>query len=252
MRLLRILVLGLGLLCALPPAAADEEQVKRGVEMALPGAKVLGVRKTPYLGLYEVQLEDALVYTDEQVTHIFVGAIYDGRTLANLTKARAIELLRVDVTQLPYANSFKIVRGQGTRQLINFSDPRCPYCKQLEQEIQKLDDVTVHVFMLPILGDSSLQVARKVWCAPDRAKAWQELMLSGVVPTNAGDCETPMEQNLQLGAKLKITGTPTVLFANGERLDGLGRADVLEQKLNAVKPVAPKPPAPQPEPAGAP
>ena len=154
-------------------------------------------------------------------TYFFIGNIYDNKTQTDLTDARMRKLNAIRFADLPLAQSFKIVRGKGTRQLAYFADPRCSYCRRFDQELAKIDDVTVHVFMIPIIAPDSAAISKAVWCAPDRAKAWMDLMLNGVEPAAAkAGCEAPLEKNVALSRKYRINGTPTLVFADGQRVAG--------------------------------
>jgi thiol:disulfide interchange protein DsbC len=94
-----------------------------------------------------------------------------------------------------------------------------------------MPDVTIYTFTLPILSaDSDLKV-RQAWCASDKSKAWNDLMISGKVPDNKGACTTPVDKITELGRKLKITGTPTIFFNNGKRVPGGIPADRLAKLL---------------------
>jgi thiol:disulfide interchange protein DsbC len=226
-RLLLPLLLALSL-----PAVADEAYIKKAIEARMPGAKVENVAKTPYLGLYEVQVGEELLYVDEQVNYIFVGNVHDGQTLENLTEARMRAMNRIKFSDLPLNQSIKIVKGKGTRQLAYFTDPNCPYCKRLDQELAKMDDLTLYVFLYPILSPDSVNKSQAVWCAKDRGQAWTALMLEGKAPSGKAGCETPIQKNLQIGQKLRVKATPTLFFANGERVAGAMPADELNKLLD--------------------
>ena len=199
--------------------------------------KVEGITKTSFFGLYEVRLATdegtRIVYTDEAASYFFIGNIFDTKTQTDITEARLRQLNAIRFADLPLAQSFKVVRGKGTRQLVYFSDPRCPYCRRLDQELQKLDDVTVHVFLMPIIAPDSAAVSKAVWCAPDRGKAWVDLMLNQVEPpAPKANCDTPIEKNLALSRKHRINGTPTLVFADGQRVAGLMSAARLSKMLD--------------------
>jgi thiol:disulfide interchange protein DsbC len=132
---------------------------------------------------------------------------------------------------LPLASAFKIVRGNGKRQVAYFTDPNCPYCRKLEQEFTQVDDVTIHVFLYPILSAESMPKSKSVWCSPDRTKAWLDLMLKNIQPTAAATCDTPIEKVVSLGRKYKVESVPTIIFANGERLSGMRPAAQLSKLI---------------------
>lgn len=225
------------LLCALTlvfsaVAVADEAKIKKVIEERLTGAKVEKIVKTPYLGLYEVQIGSEVLYTDADAHYIFVGNVHDGQTLENLTEARLRELNKVDFGQFPLDQAIQLVNGKGTRKLVYFSDPNCPYCKRMDKELTQVEDVTIYVFLYPILSPDSMAKSQKVWCSTDRAKAWQTLMLEGKEPGGDGNCSTPILKNLELGQKLRIRGTPALFFANGERVSGAITAKEVEDLLS--------------------
>ena len=217
---------------AAPPAGklSTENIIKRTLESRLGGAKVEAVEKTPYLGLYEVRLGSEILYTDAKTNYIFSGNIIDGKSMQNLTEMRLRELNAVKWEDLPLNAAIKTVLGKGKRRLAVFAVPNCPYCKRFEKEVAKLDNLTVYTFLYAILSQDSHDKSKAVWCAADRSKAWNDLMLNGAVPA-AGDCDTPIEKNLALGRKYRITGTPTLIFANGERVPGAVTVEQLEKLL---------------------
>jgi thiol:disulfide interchange protein DsbC len=217
---LRLLVL---FLAATLPAAvfADEASVKRGMEARFGGVNVSSVAKTPYLGLYEVVIGDEILYTDEKVNYIFNGSVIDARTRHNLTEDRQQNLSAIKFEELPLDSAIKTVRGTGKRVFATFEDPNCPYCKRLWNDIAKLDNVTIYTFLYPILSADSVSRAKTIWCAKDRSGAWVDHMRHGSAQALAAEeCENPIDKNLALGRKLRINGTPTMFFTNGQRLVG--------------------------------
>lgn len=225
----------LALLLLAGAAHASEAAVKQAVEAWL-GTKVDGVKKTPYLGLYEVRLGNEIIYTDEKISYIFEGNVIDGKTRQNLTQERINKLSAIKFSDLPLDLAVKTVRGDGKRVIATFEDPNCSYCRRLAKELQSMNNITVYTFLLPILSPDSASKAKAVWCAADRSKAWNDLMLNGTVPA-AGTCDAPIEKIMALGKKLNVTGTPTIFFSNGERAPGALPAAQLELRLaQAAKP----------------
>jgi Protein-disulfide isomerase len=234
-RLIGLAALALSLSTA---ALADEASVKKALEGKLEGIKIDSVRKTPFKGLYEVLAEDKLLYVDEKAEYILLGRLLDarGKELKDLTAQRAAELekkRRIDFASLPLDAAITFVKGNGKRTLAVFSDPDCPFCKRFEQELEKVSDVTVYLFLYPIpsLHPQAADRAKSVWCANDRAKAWSDLMLKNVEPA-AKNCDNPLEKIAALGQKYRIQGTPTLVFADGRVVPGMIPAQRLEMELN--------------------
>jgi len=121
---------------------------------------------------------------------------------------------------LPLDKAITTVRGDGKRRIAVFSDPNCPYCRRFEEDLAKLDNVTVHLFLFPVLGPSSVRRAKAVWCSANRAEAWQELMIYNVEPEASPDCATPVDDLIALGRKLGARVTPTWFDGTGARYQG--------------------------------
>lgn len=216
-------------------ALAGEAEVKKGVEAWLGGGgkgpKVESVRKIDALGLYEVQIDGELIYTDGKVTHVVIGDIVDVKSRKNLTDERKQKLSQIKFSDLPLEMAVKQVKGNGKRVLATFEDPNCSYCRKLAKELQGMNDVTVYTFLYPILSPDSSEKAKNLWCANDRAKAWNDLMIDGKQPASA-NCDHPTEKVTAVGRKLNIRGTPTMFFADGSRVPGYMPMAALEKALD--------------------
>ena len=222
------LALAAGLAQAQAPAAApamtgEAAAIKKALEQKFPGADIRSVTKTNYLGgLWEVLFDDRLVYTDGKTQHILVGAVFDAATKANLTEATLRKLNRVEWSNLPLELAIKKVKGKGERKMVIFSDADCPFCKKLEEELKGIDNITLYTFLFPIdqLHPDAARKSRQIWCSDDRVKAWDEFFVSGKLPDNKGDCPNPVAATQALGARLKISATPTMVLADGTILPG--------------------------------
>ena len=188
-------------------------------------------------GLYEVRIGGTdIVYTDAEGNFLIQGNLIDTKQRRNLTEERIDKLTAIDFNGLPWKDAFTIVRGDGKRKLAVFEDPNCGYCKRFEADLQKVNNVTVHMFLLPILGKDSMEKSKNIWCAKDRAKAWTDWMLRDIMPP-AATCDTSaLTRNVELSKKFKITGTPTLVFADGSRVPGAISAAQLEKLLADAKP----------------
>jgi thiol:disulfide interchange protein DsbC len=212
------------------PEAAN---IKKLLEQRFEGVSIGNISKTPYFGLYEVQFDEQIVYTDAKVTYILVGSIYDAATRKNLTEARQREYSRVAFDALPLELAFKRVKGNGARKLALFSDPDCPFCARIEQELKNIDNVTIYTFLYPIdqLHPDASRKSRMIWCALDPVAAWNQFFASGALPKNNGDCENPVAATAALGQKLRVSATPTLIFADGSVIPGALPAAQLEAEI---------------------
>jgi thiol:disulfide interchange protein DsbC len=242
------------LACGLAAGAADKDQAPtvanaaRTVPPAVDSAlrknlpermpnfpKIDEISRTPIPGMYEVRIGTDLFYSDAEGNYIISGELMDTRNRRNLTEERTTKLMAIDFNELPVKDAFTIVRGNGKRKLAVFEDPNCGYCKRFEADLQKIDNVTVYMFLYPILGPDSVEKSKSVWCAKDRGRAWQNWMVRSE-PLNRAEtgCDTSvLARNTEFGRKHKINGTPTLIFVDGSRVPGAIAAAEIEKLLVA-------------------
>jgi thiol:disulfide interchange protein DsbC len=220
---------------------AGEKEVRQAVQALAPEAKVVSVSRTPLPDLYEVVVDGprgmALVYVSGKGDHILVGELLDVKNRRNLTGERMERLNAVDFDKLPLNQAIKMVQGNGTRRLAVFSDPDCPFCRKLEPELAKLKDVTIYIFPYPLpMHPDAARKSNLVWCSKDRLQAWQDMMLRNKLPEGGRtDCEHPVDKNIALGQRLRIDGTPALIFGDGRRVPGYAEAERIEQMLAKVQ-----------------
>lgn len=225
--------------------SANEAEIQKAVEAKL-GVKVESVTKAGYFGLYEIYADGHLFYTDEKVTAMLVGGdlirsrqainLVDLKGNRNITEERLRKLTAIKFSDLPLDQAVKQVRGNGKRVMASFEDPNCGYCKRLAKDLQKLENVTIYTFLYPILSEDSVKKSKQIWCSADRARAWSDWIIDGKAPGGRDNCDTSaITRNQEYGRRLNITGTPTIVFADGERVPGAVPLSVLEQKLNQQK-----------------
>jgi thiol:disulfide interchange protein DsbC len=193
------------------------------------------ITAAPVAGLYEVRLQGAdIVYTDAQGNFLIQGQVYDTQQRRNLTEERIDKLTAVDFKTLPMQDAFTLVRGDGKRKLAVFVDPNCGYCKRFERDLENIDNVTIHLFLYPILGADSVAKSQNIWCAKEQAKVWSNWMVRNVAIPEAQCDVAPVARNVEFGRKHKITGTPTLIFADGKRVPGAVPSAEVEKMLVAA------------------
>ncbi len=215
----------------------NDPVLKKTLETRLE-ATIDSITKLPLGGLYEVRVGNDLFYADPTGNFILVGNLIDLRTRENLTRAHVEAIKQASLpafkfADLPFDAAVKVVKGSGKRKVAIFEDPNCGYCKRLEKSILDVGDVTIYVFLYPVLGPDSLVKSKQVWCSNDRAKAWSDWMQKSTTLTGDGTCATPLDKTLVLGKKLRVDGTPTLFFANNKRVEGAIDAQDLEKLLAA-------------------
>lgn len=225
------------ILCTLLATSAawgQESTIRKNLAERIPQlANIDEISKTPIAGLFEVRVNGSeIYYSDAEGNYLVQGNLIDTKQKRNLTEERVDKLTAIAFDALPVKDAFTIVRGNGKRKLAVFEDPNCGYCKRFEKDLQKINNITIHMFLYPILSGDSGEKSKNIWCAKDKTKAWQDWMVRDVTPPAASCDASAIARNVELGRKLKITGTPTLVFADGSRVPGAIGADQVEKRLN--------------------
>ena len=174
-------------------ADPDEIALLERLKSMYPATQWSSVTRTPIAGVYEAVMGSNLAYVGSDGRHFLFGHLFDMRTQTDLTapKLAAAERTSADAPDappkvsfdaLPLADAIKTVHGKGERVLAVFSDPNCPYCKLLDAELAKMDNVTLYTFLLP-------------WISPDRTAA--QAAWAHAVPERAHDTAV-LDRNLRL------------------------------------------------------
>jgi len=229
--LIRVLLL---MILATSCAYADESAVRDRLLNKHPQlGRVDQVNKSPIAGLYEVVTPEHVLYTDESGDFIISGNIWDLRTMRNITEERERSLYSVDFSHLPFELAMKEVKGNGKRKMFIFTDPNCTYCKRLEHELKQVSNVTIYRLMYPIFPGSDQKV-HAVWCSKDKTKSWEKMMLDGVLPPKPSNskCSYPIARAMEWGKKMRVNGTPALVFSDGVLVPGALPAAEIEKALN--------------------
>ena len=215
--------------------AQSTEKIKNDLQKQLgDNAQVKSVSQSPVAGLYEVVINNSIVYTDAQGKYLIQGEILEIKTGNNITQARESEVNKVNWNEFPLQNAVKVVRGNGSRKMVVFADPNCGYCKRLEKTFSEMNHVTIYTFLMPILSPDSTTKSKQIWFSADSGKTWVDWMVNGTTPTGKQDCATPLEKNIALGKSLNISGTPAIFFIDGTRIPGAASKEALEKKLSST------------------
>ncbi|HEY3077736.1 MAG TPA: DsbC family protein [Burkholderiales bacterium] len=221
-------------------AGADETAVRRMMQGKTGGAAIESVQKAPFGDLYEVVLRGPdgvrILYVDSAASVILAGEVIEAKSGRNLTEERQRKLSGIKWSSLPFDSAVTTVRGNGRRKIAVFSDPNCPFCKRFEKDLARLDDITVHIFLFPVIRPESVAQTKAVWCSKDRAKAWNDLMLRDMQPTAKPDCDTPVDKLVALGRKLGANATPTWFVETGERFSGALALEDIRKTLDEASP----------------
>lgn len=232
-----------------------DQKVLAALQKAYPQNRIRLARETQVTGFYEVILGEGLSYVfitadnlekldlineknrDAYFQHwIFGGVFYDMKNQIDLTTPMKKLAQMVDVSKLPLENAITREAGKAENTLFVFTDPRCPFCKKLETELAKLENVRIHTFLTPLTSQhpDAKEVSARILCAKDKVRAFEDFMLKGKEISESAQCQTTLEANERLMTELGIKGTPTIFFENGERATGALSAEAIQKKFEAM------------------
>lgn len=229
--------MSLALLMLFSAQASADDALKQQMQTKFPSTPITDANTVDgFTGLIELTVgAKQIFYTNIEGSRLLIGHIFDPKTNLDLTQQKLDELNKVDWSLLPLKDAITIKKGKGEREFAVFTDPDCPYCKKLEEEIKLLDNITMHVFAYPLaMHPQAKEVAQKIICAKDKTKAWNDYMSSGIQAQNDGKCTASqsIDRNLTLGEKLGVNGTPALIARNGKVKPGFMPAANLDVWLN--------------------
>jgi thiol:disulfide interchange protein DsbC len=214
-------------------AQGHEATIRKNLSERIPQIpRIEEITRSPMAGLYEIRLStNEIYYSDAEGNFLIQGSLIDTKSKRNLTEEREAKLSAIDFGALPFKDAITIVRGNGKRKLAVFEDPNCGYCKRFERDLAKVDNITIYLFLYPILGDDSVAKSRNVWCSKDPAGAWTQVMTKEQPLPNSNCNTAAVDRNVEFGRKFKITGTPTLISQDGSRVPGAINTMQIEKML---------------------
>jgi len=197
-------------------------KIEADIRKAIPDLKIEAIRETPVKGLFELQVGKGVFYTDKSGKHLIVsGHIFDTASHRDLTRERLEAINRIDWNILPLDKAIVSGDANATLRLAVFTDPECPYCKRLENELKNIHGVKIYTFLYPLtqLHPQARAKSESIWCSKDQHEAMLEVMLENkALPSTS--CKTPLDEIAAIGQKLGINGTPTLIAGDGRLVAG--------------------------------
>jgi len=195
-------------------AQTAEESFKK----IFPALRYDAFNPTEIKGIYEVIIEGAnIIYFASEPGYLIVGEIWD-RNRTNITANRISEITLAKAGALPLDKAIRI--GTGKNIAIEFTDPDCPYCRKASLFFSQKTDVSRYIFFLPLsMHKDAENKVKYVFCAQDKAKAYEEAMTGKLDDMKYEVCTKPEISDLlkvhkDTAAKLGISGTPFFIVNN--------------------------------------
>lgn len=230
-------------------AIASEKEipsVQAKIKKTYPTLNVKDITYLPDVKLFEVRLKgnNQLTYTNKDLDFFIVaGEVVSPSTKTNVSTVRAMNGIVKFMNELDPKDAITFKYGTGERKMTIFTDPDCPFCKSVDREIHNnltQENVTVSYYFNPlqIPGHEMAPLkAAKIWCAPNKQKAFTDWMLNGILPTNDGTCTNPVTKSKAIATEMGFNSTPTIIFDNGHLARQALTSDQIKQIFADLPPV---------------
>ncbi|MBN1473868.1 MAG: DsbC family protein [Syntrophaceae bacterium] len=218
----KLLLTVLFFLLVLPTlVTAQKLSPKEAFRKSFPKHNFESITPSPVKGIYEVYTGNQIYYFLPKEEVIITGNIItkDG---VNLTQESNSKKMAIKMAKLPLENAIK--KGRGKTEIIEFTDPNCPYCRKAALYFAQRKDVTSYIFLIPLSQDSERKI-KHILCSKDKSKTYEDVM-SGKLDNNAplnlcGDSKIEEKIKLyrELASQSGIRATPT-FFLKGKVVTG--------------------------------
>lgn len=165
--------------------AADQSTgIKEGVTSPL-----------PMNGMVAAVKNGKLAFVSDNGRFVFQGTVYDTWSQKNIESLRDAEIayktIDIKKTKFRVDDLNPLTVGSGDKTVIIFTDPFCPSCHVLLDDVKGMEGYTFKIVYVPLMGDESSKVVRAMQCIKDRESAL-EVMLGNAKPQSiVGKSETP-------------------------------------------------------------
>lgn len=223
-------------------AAVDahaEKLVREAVHRLGPSIDVDSVSASPLPGFYQVIASGQLVYVSTDGRYMINGDLIDLPAKRNLTEHAWADFRQAELAKVPAAQRIVFAPARPKYTVSVFTDVNCAYCRMLHSQIAQFnaEGIAVQYLAWPREGVTTTageptptyREMVSVWCASDRKAAFTAAK-QGHTP-KPQTCANPVKDEFDLGVKLGVTGTPTIVGPNGKVLGGYVPPDKLLKLL---------------------
>ena len=227
------------------PAAAPFKQPDLArLQAALKGAKPESIAPSAIPGLYEVVLGGQVLYLSEDGRFAVQGDLLDLGSRANLTDNRRGELRGQAIAAVGESNMVVFAPEGPVKYTVTiFTDIDCGYCRKMHSQIADYNKEGIKIrylwFPREGIGSEAFDKAVAVSCADNRQEAMTRAKRGEKVESKP--CDNPVQAQYELGQKLGVRGTPSMILESGEMLPGYVPPTQLAQMLAEDKNKTPKP-----------
>jgi len=205
--------------------------------------KVIGVKFSEVPGLWVVDLDQEgkkiPIYLDFSKQFLISGRVVRLATKEDVTEKRFVALNKIDVAEIPLDDALVLGKPDAAHKIIVFDDPECSFCRKMQGEMAKVvemrPDIVFYIKMFPLtnIHPKAYNKAKAIICEKS-LKLLEESLAGKEIPPP--QCETDqVEKNIDLGRKIFIKSTPTLIFPDGSVVPGYKSAERIIEFLDGIK-----------------
>jgi thiol:disulfide interchange protein DsbC len=221
-----------------PPLTTLKQPDLTKLQAALNGEKPDSVVPSAIPGLFEVVLGGQVLYVSEDGRFVLQGDILDLGSRANLTENRRGELRGKAIDAVGEKDMVVFApEGPAKYTVTVFTDIDCGYCRKMHSQMAAYnkEGIKIRYLLFPRegLGSESFNKAVSVLCADNRQEAMTKAKRGEAIETRS--CDNPVQAQYELGQKIGVRGTPSMILEDGEMLPGYVPPTQLAQMLASSK-----------------
>lgn len=143
---------------------------------------------------------------------------------------------KVDPARIPVDDALLLGKASAKKKVVVFTDPQCPFCKKLHDEMKevvRLDpEIAFLIKLFPLkMHPNAYNISKSVLCA--NSMALLEASFAGA-PVPPPSCETSkVDESLAVGEAIGIRSTPTLILPDGTLQPGYKKAADLLRLLGS-------------------
>lgn len=210
--------------------AAERERIAEMFESILPEH----VKPSPIDGWYTIQKSSVVAYITTDGRYLLQGDLIDLEQQVNLTEANRTDARRDVMSAVTDDQVIMFSPAEVKYSVSIFTDVECTYCRRLHSQMDEYlaHGIEVRYLMYPRSGPASRSwiTAEEVWCSADRASALTMAKLDKKFETSACDASI-VQDHYSMGQEVGLTGTPAIVFEDGELVAGYLPPDALRLRL---------------------
>lgn len=215
----------------------DIKAIKTVFAKIMPGSTPNSIAPARLNGLYEVVFGAQVLYMSPDGRYVIQGDLIDLVKKENITEAaRSVQRAKL-VKNIKDDTTIVFEPKEAKHTITVFTDIDCGYCRKLHREIKQYLDEGIRVRYLAFprsgMNTKSYFKAVTVWCSPDKLKAMTDAKAG--ISQEKKDCDNPVQNHMKLAEQFGVSGTPTIVFDNGDVVPGYVPAARLSKMLNSVK-----------------